>query len=167
MSQARLLNSEERIKRLMDWQAKRMAELKVKAEKRRERIAKKEDKRLARLRKQHAVDVKLVGIMPLVEVLVENGFHASRSCHPTIKIMRSFAKKQHIALSETTRDKIAAQLCDVVRTHSTRKWLKAEEEEIVEESESEETPESESGEEENEEDDSDDPEYWSSVRIFS
>jgi hypothetical protein len=164
MSQARLLNSEERIKRLFDVHDLKMKEASEKQEKRQKRVAAKESKQAERLQKQHAKDQQLSSLSPLLSVMVANGYHDSVSGHPTIKNMRAFAKKHHIPLSESARDKIAARLCSVVQSNLARIWLKADEEEEEEEAAVEEA-----NEEENEEmkssDEDDDLEDWSDTKI--
>jgi hypothetical protein len=104
VSQARLLNSEARIKKLFALHDLKSAEIQKKAEKRKERESKRDEKRAAKLKKQHAGDQKLSSVMPLIEAFMDLGFQDSKS-HPTIRTMRTFAKKQRIAIpaSATTQ----------------------------------------------------------------
>ena len=165
MSQARLLNSEERIRRLFVVHDLKLKEATEKQEKRQKRVAAKESKRAERLQKQHAKDQQLSSLSQLLSVMVENGYHQSASGHPTIKSMRAFAKKHHIPLSESARDKIAARLCSVVQSNLGRTWIKADEEGDEEEA-AEEEPNDEDDMAMRSSDEDDDLEDWSDTRIL-
>ena len=143
----------------------KLKEATEKQEKRQKRVAAKESKRAERLQKQHAKDQQLSSLSQLLSVMVENGYHQSASGHPTIKSMRAFAKKHHIPLSESARDKIAARLCSVVQSNLGRTWIKADEEEDEEEA-AEEEPNDEDDMAMRSSDEDDDLEDWSDTRIL-
>ena len=106
-----------------------MAEAKKKAQKKEESSAKKDVKRLERMKKQHTKEKRREKEVPLVELLVECGFQTTDG-PPTVKTLKSFATKQNIKGLKGGRETIVNKLLEaILAAPADWNWLSADENE--------------------------------------
>lgn len=129
MAQARLLNSEERVKKLFQLQDAKKEALLQRAAKRKQRAAKKEAALAKKLQSQHAKHIQRAAEEPLVRVLADHGYISSAQSKPTVGELRTFAQRQGLKPGACKRQQLIALLLEEVRTKSENEsWLHADEE---------------------------------------
>jgi hypothetical protein len=119
MSQARLLNSEERVRRLFALQDLKREALAAKAEKRKQRGAKKVVALAKRMQKQHVNDAQREMEQPLVQVLVSTG-HMESESKPTVSVLRAYAKQLGIKSGTRSRADLIQLLLEAMKTSGDR-----------------------------------------------
>ena len=166
MSQARLLNTEERVRQLFELQDKKKEALLAKTEKRKERAKKSSAKLVQRLQKQHAKDVQQATEKPLIEVLHKAGYIPAADCKPTVSVLRTFAKQQGMKPNARSRADLVQWLLASVKTANSSPanvWIRADEE--CKEQESSDSDNSEPATPQHSSDDESDVDNWEDFQI--
>jgi hypothetical protein len=123
MQQARLLNTEERIKLLLAAAEARMELMREKQMKKKAREQGREQQRAAKLLRMQAKEQERQRYEPLILRMVKDGFHADIMRRPTVAAMRAFAKRNRVALKAgMKKNDMSNALLTAVTKERDRRW---------------------------------------------
>jgi hypothetical protein len=162
---SRLLNSELRVKKLFELSDLKMKQVKEKAEKKKQRAAKRDATRASKLKKQYEKDKSMEQEKPLLEILIEHGYQTAKDGKPTMAVLRTFAKRNKLSV-KGTRAAVVKLLLDAVMSSTDRQWKPADEQEEEEEEENSESEQEEKESPSSEDSEDSDIDDWSGTRVF-
>ncbi len=131
MAQARVLNSELRLQRLLELHSEKSAKILAKEQQRKKRGEKRLAKQAKNLQKLHAKDQQREVEQPAVDVLIEFGFLQREEGKPTVRVLKSFCSKQGLKPGARSRADLMKMILEAIKSKPDHRWQSADQEAVT------------------------------------